>query len=264
MLKLPLLYLSQIISRFFRHPLVRHFGQKFPRLFTFVQNRFSLKHFAGLPFTFILVLIWLNLSMLSELAEHIVNSPGMKSLDGKISLVFFDLRLPWLSVAFFWFTKLASNSVLIISTILVSLFLLYKRKPYYLLGFLVSVLGSGLAVKITKAYFVRERPLDIAYYPVDSFSFPSGHATAGVALEGFLCYLLMMEAKSPRMQIFWLVTGLLFNLLMGLSRIYLGVHFVTDVFAGWLLGFLWLLFGIVIMEFAALKKAEPGEINKMI
>lgn len=256
MLKIPLLYLSQILSRFFRHPLVRQFGQNYPRLYTFLQNRFSFNHFTGLPLTFILILIWLNLSLLSELAESIVNSPGMKSLDGKISLAFFELRLPWLSFFFYWFSKLASYQGLLITTLLTGIFLIYKRKPYYLLGFLISVLGSGLAVKITKAFFVRERPLDIAYYPETSFSFPSGHATAGIALEGFICYLLIMEAKRPHMQFFWLAFGLLFNFLMGISRIYLGVHFATDVLAGWLLGFLWLLFGIVIMEFATIKKAE--------
>ncbi|HSI90083.1 MAG TPA: phosphatase PAP2 family protein [Adhaeribacter sp.] len=223
-----------------------------------------MKHFFGLPFTLILILAWINLAMLSELSEAIVNSPGMKTIDGKISLAFYKFREPWLSKAFYWFTALGDYYGLLTVSVLASLFMLYKRKPHYLLGFLVSLLGSGLAVRITKAYFVRERPLDIGYYTETSFSFPSGHATGGMALEGFLCYLLIIEAKTPKKQLFWLIAGLTFNFLMGISRIYLGVHFASDVLAGWLLGFLWLLFGIVIMEFATLrtvtKKVPENEV----
>ena len=249
-----MLYLSEIISRVFRHPFLRKFGNRFPRLYRFLQLRFSLNHFFGLPFTMVLVLICLNLMLLSELVETIENSAGMKSIDGEISLLLYNFRVPWLSRSLFWFTKLGSFYGLITVTVCAGLFLLYKRKFGYLLGLLVSVLGSGAAVKITKAYFVRERPLDIGYYSETSFSFPSGHAASAMALEGFLCYLLFLEAKTPRTKVFWLIVGLGYNLLMGFSRIYLGVHFATDVLAGYLLGLLWLLFGVVIMEYTTLNR----------
>src|SRR5688572_55920 len=156
-----MLYLSVIISRIFRHPLIRQFGNRFPRLYRFLQQRFSLNHFFGLPFTMVLGLICLNLMLLSELVETIENSPGMKSIDGEISLFLYNYRAPWLSQSTFWFTQLGSFYGLLTVTVCAGLYLLYKRKFAYLLGFLVSVLGSGAAVKITKAYFVRERPLDI-------------------------------------------------------------------------------------------------------
>lgn len=259
-----MLYLSEIISRIFRHPLLRHFGNRYPKLYRFFQSRFSLQDFFGLPFTMILLLVWLNLSLLSELVETIENSQGMKSIDGQISLWFFSIRDPWLSKALFLFTSLGSYYGLWVVTVAAGLYLLLKRKFIYLLGLLVSGLGSGAAVKITKAYFVRERPLDISYYPETSFSFPSGHATGAVALEGFICYLLIMQAKTRRARNFWFCAGLMYCFLMGISRIYLGVHFASDVLAGFILGFLWLLFGIIIMEYTALKTKTKSYYRKTV
>ena len=78
-----------------------------------------------------------------------------------------------------------------------------------------------------------------------------------MALVGLLCYFALVEIKGKRTSITLFLLGIGYILLMGISRIYLGVHFLTDVAAGYLLGFLWVLLAIGLMEYVALKKLKP-------
>jgi len=93
-----------------------------------------------------------------------------------------------------------------------------------------------------------------------SFSFPSGHATIAVALFGFLSYIIIREYQSWRVKVNIFFTTLLLIILIGFSRIYLGVHYVSDVWEGYLLGALWLIIGISISQYLFSKKT----INQVI
>mgnify|MGYP000901214219 FL=1 len=81
---------------------------------------------------------------------------------------------------------------------------------------------------------------------------------AAVAFYGMIFYLIIRNNLSHRL--FWFVAGIVFILLIGFSRIYLGVHFLTDVLAGYVLGLLWLLLGISIIEWYKIKSKR--KLNK--
>ncbi|WP_158267512.1 phosphatase PAP2 family protein [Adhaeribacter arboris] len=229
--------------------------QKYPWLFAFIRNRFRTGDFFGLPFTILFTLTVINLSMLSEIAENVVNSQKVKNLDIQVSGAFFNLRTPFISLVLYYFTQLGSVYGVTIITLLMSILLLWKQRLYQLLALLISVLGSGISMHFSKLYFHRERPLNLAYYTTESsFSFPSGHSTSAMALVGVLCYIALLEIRSKRIRAFVFITGICYILLIGFSRIYLGVHFLTDVAAGFLLGFLWVLLAIGLMEYSALKQ----------
>ena len=91
-------------------------------------------------------------------------------------------------------------------------------------------------------------------YLEKSFSFPSGHATIAVAFYGFIIYFLIKNVKSWNRKINIFFTGFILIILIGFSRLYLGVHFVSDVWAGYLIGAIWLIIGIGFTEFYLLKK----------
>ncbi len=115
---------------------------------------------------------------------------------------------------------------------------------------LIGVAGGGgiaLVIVIAKALVGRQRPaLPYAAMPVDGFSFPSGHATGAAAVGLLTAWMLCRWIVLPwaaRVTV-WAITIAMIGLI-GFSRCYLGVHFVTDVLAGWLLGAAWA--GLVIL-----------------
>ena len=91
-------------------------------------------------------------------------------------------------------------------------------------------------------------------YIEDTFSFPSGHATIAVGFYGFLVYILFRQIKNWKYKINALFFSITLILAIGLSRLYLGVHFLSDVWGGYLLGALWLLIGITISEWLQHRK----------
>jgi membrane-associated phospholipid phosphatase len=268
MFHIPFLFFTRKIKAFLRQPYMQQLRSRYPRVYGFIRNRFHPDEFRGLPLTILVILISVNLFILSELAEHTVNSQGVKNLDMEISAMFFNLRTPLLSLMVYYFTLFGTVYGVAGTTTVVGAVLLWKRRGFYLLALLVAVLGSGLAMQLTKLYFQRERPLNFAYYVPDAtYSFPSGHATSAMALMGILGYFIWLEFKDKRVRWALWVLGALYVLSMGFSRIYLGVHFLTDVAAGFLLGLLWVILAIGLMEYFVLQKlrkkrlpaGQPGE-----
>jgi membrane-associated phospholipid phosphatase len=122
-----------------------------------------------------------------------------------------------------------------------------SKKSYRILGLLFAVLGSAMTVQIGKHIWKINRPVQYSYYHMDSYSFPSGHATAAVAFYGIVFYLLIRLAKRRLTKFVLLISGLAIILLIGFSRMYLCEHFLSDVVGGYLLGFLWLLLSISVI-----------------
>jgi membrane-associated phospholipid phosphatase len=79
-----------------------------------------------------------------------------------------------------------------------------------------------------------------------SFSYPSGHALGSTILYGFLAYLL--ATRYPRFAWFIYVLAVLLIAVIGLSRLYLGVHWPTDIIGGYCIGFLWVMFCIAMLK----------------
>lgn len=107
--------------------------------------------------------------------------------------------------------------------------------------FAAAYVGSQLVVALLKDWFDRPRPDVGSAVPLPgSAAFPSGHATAGVASLGALAVLAGERLPSRRARAWLWGTVVVLGVAIGLSRIALNVHFVTDVLAGWCLGLAWL------------------------
>ncbi len=133
--------------------------------------------------------------------------------------------------------------------IIFSLYLFYKKQTRYIFPFFVTLAGSGLTVSIIKLLVHRARPAnDVAYYTENSFSFPSGHSSASVALYGYIAYYFIRKLLTQGKRSVVGCVAVIMILLIGLSRLYLGVHYFSDVVGGYIVGMIWLLIGIVITE----------------
>ena len=119
---------------------------------------------------------------------------------------------------------------------------LVRERSWADLAFLaLAPLGSALAVALLKDWFDRARPNTGSPIPLpESAAFPSGHAVSGVAGLGALAILTAERLPSRRARVWLWVAAVVLGLGVGLSRIALNVHFVTDVLAGWCFGLAWL------------------------
>jgi undecaprenyl-diphosphatase len=119
--------------------------------------------------------------------------------------------------------------------------LVHERAWLDLAFFAAAYVGSQLVVALLKDWFDRPRPDVGSAVPLpDSAAFPSGHATAGVASLGALAVLAGERLPSRRTRAWLWGAVVVLGVAIGLSRIALNVHFVTDVLAGWCLGLAWL------------------------
>ncbi|GIO53047.1 phosphatase PAP2 family protein [Paenibacillus cineris] len=147
------------------------------------------------------------------------------------------------------FTFLGSSLVATLLSVIAFLFLwLVLRHRKELLMFLLSVGGSEIWNIIIKNWMQRQRPTMHRLIEISGFSFPSGHSMAAFALYGTLTYLLWRHIPALAGRIAMIVIGVALTLLIGISRIYLGVHYPSDVFGGYLASATWLMLSIYIFE----------------
>ena len=118
--------------------------------------------------------------------------------------------------------------------------LVWRRRFGAAISLLLAVVGAQLLNNVLKLLFQRPRPSPvITMLPGQTWSFPSGHAMVSLAFYGFLAYLGWRLLRG-RWRAAWLSGLILLVLLIGLARMYLGVHYFTDVVAGYTAGFIWL------------------------
>jgi undecaprenyl-diphosphatase len=149
---------------------------------------------------------------------------------------------PWLRGAALDITALGSATVLGLAVFAVALFLLLEGAWRSALFVLVASSGGWVMNSLLKEAFGRPRPDIVPHLrEVMTLSFPSGHALTSAVVYLTLGALLMRIAKRPLMKFYCMSVAMLATALVGASRVYLGVHYPTDVLAGWLLGLSWAL-----------------------
>lgn len=149
---------------------------------------------------------------------------------------------PWLIEAARELTALGGMAVLCLIVVAVVGYLLQQR-AYGAMWLVLTAAGGGMGLSFTlKLLFGRERPdTSLHLVMVHSPSFPSGHAMLSAVVYLTLGALLAQVTQRRTSQIYFLTVALALTFLIGLSRIYLGVHYPTDVLAGWAVGLAWAL-----------------------
>lgn len=147
---------------------------------------------------------------------------------------------PWLERWSKEITALGSGAVLSLMTLLVVGYLLIERLYASAVLVMVSVGGGTLLTAGLKRFFERDRP-DVVPHLTDALfkSYPSGHSMMSSVVYLTLAVLLARTMKRRRVKIYFVSAALFLSFLVGLSRVYLGVHYPTDVIAGWAGGTAW-------------------------
>lgn len=146
----------------------------------------------------------------------------------------------WLREAGIDITALGSFSVILLLVLAVSGFLWIHREKRLMALLLVSTGTGFLLNSLMKAAFDRPRPSVVPHLrEVVTPSFPSGHATLSAIVYLTIGVLLFQVVKGRQARLYCLAVAMAATLLVGLSRVYLGVHYPSDVLAGWATGIAW-------------------------
>lgn len=165
-----------------------------------------------------------------------------------------DQALPigprWLTRSIIDITALGGVTVLTVVTVLVVGFLVASRKNSTAFFVAAAVTSGALVSSGLKAIFVRPRPEVVPHLvEVSSTSFPSGHAMNSAMVYLTLAALLARSQKRVSVRLYLLGVAIVLTLLVGMTRIYLGVHWPSDVIAGWSIGAIWAVLCSLIGKF---------------
>lgn len=232
------------------------FVSRHQAFFKFWERRFDLTKFSGKKLTILTVLLVYFIYSFIALTNNVFNQGSLWQMDQRIE----NLMQLFKNFAFIKIllaaTTLASWQMVLIFSLAVSFVLYMRGREKSLPSFWLVILGSFGTSALLKFFVTRPRPFD-SFYIETSYSFPSTHATIAVALFGFLAYLYSRQRSlKKRINVFFLALFLI--LTIGFSRIYLRVHFVSDVLAGYLIGAIWLTIGIGLNQFLHFKAKDDN------
>ncbi|MDD3363572.1 MAG: phosphatase PAP2 family protein [Syntrophomonas sp.] len=215
------------------------YSLKGPLIGLFTKKVTPLNKFANYLIAGMLLGISFFLSFL-DLAEDMLNSES-GLFDQAIISGFTSIRNPLITEIMKLITAMGSPIIMIIIALISVYFLFIVKKHSWDAGMLIIALtGATIMDWILKLAFHRHRPLPPGLVPASGYSFPSGHAMVSFVFYGMLIYLLLINfnrSKCTYLSTFFLA---LLVLAIGISRIYLGVHYPSDVIAGYAAGGFWL------------------------
>lgn len=202
-----------------------------------------------------LLFAWAMLGLLAFFAiVYALKDPGgpLQSLDSHIAQGLAVTLQPSLLHAVALFTQLGDRSFLMGVGASVLAVLLWQRRWSLSMAWVAASMGGGLLNKFLKALFERVRPEHAhGFLQAEGFSFPSGHATGAVAVYGMLAYVLARTITTHRHAfLFSAACGLIAAI--GMSRVLLHVHYLSDVLAGWAVTSAWIALCMLASE--ALRK----------
>ncbi|MBI4409071.1 MAG: phosphatase PAP2 family protein [Gemmatimonadetes bacterium] len=194
------------------------------------------------------------------LGARIVMAGATQSFDERVLEWIAGLRRPWLDAAMVEVTTLGDGFVVMTMVVISSLFLWLTRHHYSVYLLLIGVFGGHLLNSLLKQLYERPRPSIVQWATdVHSASFPSGHAMTALIAYGSIAYLVGRLEPTPRLRRATWIVGILLIASVGASRMYLGVHYPSDVLGGFLAGLAWTIFvaaGITAIRFFATRQPD--------
>lgn len=157
--------------------------------------------------------------------------------DNTIYNTIFSIRNSFWDMFFKCITTCA-NTLTIICLVII-LLLIIKDKYRYILG--IATISTVLINQLLKNIIMRPRPDHMRLIKESGYSYPSGHSMISIAVYGFLIYYVYHKIKNKKLKIFLIILLTSLIVLIGLSRIYVGVHYPSDVLGGYVLSLLVLL-----------------------
>jgi len=230
-------------------PEVRKIVKRFPRFCGFVKKRLTPDEKFGLYLTVGILLSAIFLYLLLSLIIGLFTQDILVMSDLRVLNIAKAFRTPRVNQFMFFITTLGSEPVVFLGAFAAAVLLYFKGYWRRMVTLLASVVFGEALYRILKYAIERSRPpLSLSLISASGYSFPSGHAFMAVAFYGLLAYLLSREIKRKRLKYAVILFFALLIGFIGYSRIYLGVHWPTDVLAGLAAGAAWITVFITALE----------------
>ncbi|MGD8189597.1 phosphatase PAP2 family protein [Brevibacillus ginsengisoli] len=194
------------------------------------------------------------------LIAYLISAHRIAQFDSTISSFIQSFETPTLTSVMEMFSFIGSG----LMVVLLSLFVLFYQYKFLkhrseLVLFIAVVAGSGIMNQVLKSLFHRNRPSLHQLVEAGGFSFPSGHSMEAAAFYGILTYLLWrhIDSHAERGILVFLSTAMI--ILIGVSRIYLGVHYPSDVLGGYIASGFWLFAAIWVHQMYKESQSERSK-----
>lgn len=223
--------------------MIKKIGKKTYNFFLVIDKSKTL----FLLFVEIIVGLFLSISSVYAFTRLATNTLNNKyfNFDSNILDFFYSIRTPMLTKIMLFFTFLGKEPIILISFILVIYLIRKKYRHEAALFFSILVLGFILS-NLLKLIIARERPFIHPLVIETFYSFPSGHTMNAFVFYTTLAFFAFRFTRKKLLSIFLSSIFLIVIILVGISRIYLGVHYPTDIIAGFIGGFGWFVTVLVV------------------
>lgn len=229
----------------------------------FIREKFhsdngELPYYVTILISAILFVVALNgfVEITDDLAEN-----ELTGLDKSVTEYIISFRSEALTNYFTFATDLGDRNAYIVITVFLAAYYFFKQRSWkFILQTTAVLLLATFSNIVLKRVFNRARPTLDHLVTVNTLSYPSGHSMSAMAFYGFLIYLCLRYKMRAWLKSLLVIALVMIILSIGVSRIYLGVHFPSDVAAGFVGGLIWVAFCAVVFNvFELLRKRQRGE-----
>ena len=211
------------------------------KLNEFLRARISPEHFVGLQLTAGLIALGVALVLFSVIAVSVATGNDLTQLDTRINVWLHVHSTKQFTHLFRLTSKLHSNLVVAAVTLAISAYFWFKHLRYWFMMFTAAVFGGMLLNVVLKNLFVRPRPhFDDSIRVLTTFSFPSGHTMLASVFYGALCAFAVSRLRGWMLRAASILLAIFMVALVGFGRMYLGVHYLSDVLGAMAEGLAWL------------------------
>jgi magnesium chelatase family protein len=224
-----------------RIPGVGALANHFPPLLKFLRRRFSAGEYLALHLTVGILLCLVTMTVFVKVMIAVLGQAGITEFDQRAASALHSAATPWGAELWGFVSHLGTYKVMATSGVIIAILLWRKGERMYFPGILVAMFGAAFLNAELKLLVQRARPFwENPLARESTFSFPSGHSLGSVVGYGLITYGLYLLTRKRSV---WLPVAIALTIVVlgiGYSRMYLGVHYFSDVIGGFALGAFWL------------------------
>jgi membrane-associated phospholipid phosphatase len=211
------------------------------KLNEFMRVRLSAESFVGLYLTVGLLVLGAAIVLFAVIARDVATGNALTLIDARINVWLHTHNTTQLTTLFLLVSRLHSNLGISLVTLAISLYLWSKHQRYWVLTLVLAVFGGMLLNVLLKNLFTRPRPhLENPILILHTFSFPSGHTLLAVVFYGTLGAFAVSRLRDWKLRVLAVLLAISMIAFIGFSRMYLGVHYLSDVLGAFVEGLAWL------------------------